>query len=144
MAKHTQVDAVVKNGAAVPSQPEDVQLNENDRVRIIVGDLKARKRFMDFGSIVGLALALISVLLGIVDISDVLNIPDGFAFLIVGFWVITPPVFLWLDWVFYCLKTADKSFRDDAKHTHNLARNIWVALVVILIALFNLGQLINV
>jgi hypothetical protein len=55
--------------------------------------------------------------------------------LIIGFWVIVPPVFFWIDWVAF-LPENDRD-RDVAKHTHDLARNIWLALVGILAVLFS-------
>ena len=52
-----------------------------------------------------------------------------------------PPIFLWWDWVHFCDDLDDRA-KDDAKHTHDLARNIWLALTVILIALFDMKDLI--
>ena len=138
MNGYKTIDAVIKNGRAVPADESLELLPDDKQVQIVVGNVNARKRFMDFGSIAGLLLAFISVLIGVLDCSTVLDIPNGLAFLIVGFWVIVPPVFLWLDWILYCLKIGDERFRDDAQHTHNLARNIWLALVLILVSLFDL------
>lgn len=56
---------------------------------------------------------------------------------IVGFWVIAPPIYFWSDWVFLC-KNIPTSKTDAVKHVHDLSRNIWLALVVVLIALFEL------
>ena len=56
---------------------------------------------------------------------------------LVGFWVLAPPVFLWVDWVwFWGGMGADE--REAAKHTHDLSRNIWLALVAVLTVLFNI------
>jgi hypothetical protein len=54
-----------------------------------------------------------------------------------GFWVVVPPVFFWIDWVVFCrgLSAPD---REVAKHTHDLSRNIWLALVAILAAVFGI------
>ena len=56
---------------------------------------------------------------------------------VIGAWVVLPPLFFWVDWVFYT--TTDEESR--AKHTHDLARNIWVALVLVLTALFGVNPL---
>ena len=50
---------------------------------------------------------------------------------LVAIWVIGPPVFFWFDWVIFC-KSLPTSEKEDAKHTHDLGRNIWLALVGIL------------
>ena len=49
----------------------------------------------------------------------------------VAVWAILPPAFFWIDWVFFCggLTPAE---RDIAKHTHDLARNIWLGLLAVL------------
>jgi hypothetical protein len=56
---------------------------------------------------------------------------------IVGFWVLVPPVYFWCDWQFFC-SAIPRTKIDSVKHVHDLARNIWVALVVVLIALFDI------
>jgi len=56
---------------------------------------------------------------------------------LVCFWGLVPPLFFWLDWVVLCSTLpANDAQRDVAKHTHDLARNIWVALVAILAVAF--------
>ena len=57
--------------------------------------------------------------------------------LLVGSWVIFPPVFFWLDWVVFCRDLPAKEL-DAAKHTHEVSRNIWLALIVVLVALFEI------
>jgi hypothetical protein len=60
---------------------------------------------------------------------------EEFGRLLIGFWAVVPPLFFWLDWVLFCpsLSAAD---REIAKHTHDLSRNIWVALIAVLAVLF--------
>jgi hypothetical protein len=53
------------------------------------------------------------------------------AYAIVGAWAVLPPVFFWVDWVVFC-QTMSKDELDRAKHTHDLSRNIWLALVILL------------
>jgi hypothetical protein len=55
---------------------------------------------------------------------------------IVGLWVLAPPIFFWCDWVFFA--PDDGAERDRIKHTHDLSRNIWVALTAVLISLFGI------
>jgi len=56
---------------------------------------------------------------------------------LIGFWALVPPLFFWADWVILCrhLPAGDPR-REDAKHTHDLSRNIWVSLVGVLAVLF--------
>jgi len=52
----------------------------------------------------------------------------------VGAWVLLPPVWFWLEWVFFS-KGQDA---ERLKHTHDLSRNIWIALVIVLAALLKI------
>jgi len=52
-------------------------------------------------------------------------------------WVLAPPIFFWCDWVLFP-RELDKDAREIAKHTHDLARNIWVAFAAILAYLFGI------
>jgi hypothetical protein len=56
---------------------------------------------------------------------------------LVAFWLLFPPVFLWADWVFYWT-TMTAETRSAAEHLHDLARNIWLALVAVLTAAYGL------
>lgn len=55
--------------------------------------------------------------------------------LLIGAWGLGPPIFFWVDWVCFP-KDYEKGDRDIAQHTHDLARNIWIAFVAILAYLF--------
>jgi hypothetical protein len=56
---------------------------------------------------------------------------------LIGFWGLVPPLFFWVDWVWLCSYLAPNDpEREVAKHTHDLSRNIWIALVAILAILF--------
>jgi hypothetical protein len=61
----------------------------------------------------------------------------GIACVALGLWVIVPPIFFWWDWFLFC-DGFDENQRDEVKHTHDLSRNIWVALVAVLLVLYNL------
>jgi hypothetical protein len=59
---------------------------------------------------------------------------------VTAFWALGPPVFFWLDWVMFAGRMEDDE-REIAKHTHDLARNIWLGLLAILIyALFGKAE----
>ena len=60
--------------------------------------------------------------------------PGNFERLIVAVWALAPPIFLWIDWV--CFRPAEEIARKEAQHTHDLARNIWLGLVGILVGVF--------
>jgi hypothetical protein len=69
------------------------------------------------------------------DESSQLGAPDHKTLgkFIVAFWAIVPPVFFWWDWVHFCRDMKpDAPERDVAKHTHDLARNIWLGVVAVL------------
>jgi hypothetical protein len=88
---------------------------------------------------------LISVVLGYWSLRKALNSSSTFGpwtheqlgQLLIGFWALVPPLFFWVDWVLLCsyLPPGDP-LRDVAKHTHDLSRNIWLALVAVLAILF--------
>jgi len=69
---------------------------------------------------------------------DVDKAPAGwqnFGAIMIAAWVLIPPVWFWTEWVFFS-KGQDV---ERLKHTHDLARNIWVALVVVLAALLKIN-----
>ena len=53
------------------------------------------------------------------------------------FWLLIPPVFFWLDWVVFS-RNFTPAQREVAQHTHDLSRNVWLALVASLVAIFGL------
>jgi hypothetical protein len=62
--------------------------------------------------------------------------PETVGYFVVGFWTIVPPVAFWVDWTFCTPKSNGE--REFTVHQHDLGRNIWVAWVVILAAVFQL------
>jgi hypothetical protein len=56
---------------------------------------------------------------------------------IVGFWTLVPPLWFWIEWM-YLTRGMTPEQLEDIKHTHDLSRNIWLALLAVLIALFGL------
>jgi len=58
---------------------------------------------------------------------------------IVAFWMLTPPVIFWIDWVCFCRHLTVKE-KNVAKHSHDLSRNVWLALVGVLVVAFKLGM----
>lgn len=49
-------------------------------------------------------------------------------------WALIPPIWFLLEWVLLC-KGVGKDESDRIKHLHDLARNIWLALIVVLAAI---------
>lgn len=64
--------------------------------------------------------------------------PDFAKYAFVGAWTLVPPIYFWLDWVYYC-KDVPADQVEGVRHMHDLSRNIWIALVVVLVALFDLS-----
>ena len=92
---------------------------------------------MLFGGIAAI-LAILSLWAGM-DSSSTLFMPSHkqLGAILIVFWVGAPPLFFWFDWVVLCKNMRlDSAARDVAKHTHDLSRNIWLALVLILVYLF--------
>ncbi len=87
----------------------------------------------------------LSAILGVISLIVAIN--ESFVFescsrpcigkLLVGFWVLAPPIFFWVDWVVFC-RGLSKAKLEVARHTHDLSRNIWLALIVMLAATFGL------
>ena len=63
---------------------------------------------------------------------------EGVAKSILAFWVLMPPVFFWAEWMLFGKKFTEDE-RDRVKHYHEVARNMWVALVVLLSAYMKIG-----
>jgi hypothetical protein len=58
--------------------------------------------------------------------------------ILIGFWGLAPPLFFWLDWMYFCnYLPAEAEERKIAKQSYDLSRNIWIAFVAILAALFS-------
>lgn len=57
--------------------------------------------------------------------------------LLIGIWGLVPPIFFWVDWVYLC-RHLTKEQSEIAMHTHDLGRNVWLALVAVLAVLFEL------
>jgi hypothetical protein len=99
-----------------------------------------------FGWVGGL-FAIASLLMGIASRFQVQPFNQPYvAMLVVGSWALVPPIFFWVDWVWFFEHGDDKAVvtpehaarRDIAKHSHDLGRNIWLGLLAILYVLFAL------
>ena len=86
-------------------------------------------------------ISLISVVIGFGSLAYAVCLgegaPDAAKRLLVGFWLLAPPIYFWLDWHLLCRDIPPEK-TDSVKHIHDLSRNIWVALVVVLMALLNI------
>lgn len=58
-------------------------------------------------------------------------------YVIVTLWTLVPPIWFWLEW-FYSNPNAPNFNAESFAHGHEVSRNIWVALVVVLVALFKI------
>jgi hypothetical protein len=56
---------------------------------------------------------------------------------IVGLWVLGPPIWFWADW-YYLTAGLKKEQLEYIAHLHDVGRNIWLALVIVLAALFRI------
>ena len=66
-----------------------------------------------------------------------INLSEAVKFCIVGAWVFLPPIWFRAEWCW--VSTAiDTKERERVKHMHDLARNLWLGLVVILVALLRI------
>ena len=81
--------------------------------------------------------AVLSLLLGVLHQSHTLILPEAYRHVIVGCWVLLPPIWFWSEWVWVAPNISSED-RDRIKHLHDLTRNMWVALVVVLVALFDI------
>lgn len=55
--------------------------------------------------------------------------------MLIGLWVLAPPLWFWIEWVVWSPSLgAHESER--VQHLHDLARNIWIAFVAVLVALY--------
>jgi hypothetical protein len=97
-----------------------------------------RSSFNKICGVVGAVLGFVCLVIALSSCASIASISrDTVGKVIVFFWVIVPPIFFWIDWVgFYGQIPAGD--RDFVKHTHDLSRNIWLALVVLLSFLFNI------
>ena len=57
---------------------------------------------------------------------------------VVGIWVLFPPIFFWIHWVWFSDELKTQQTQDFVKHSHDLSRNIWIALAGILAYLFGI------
>jgi hypothetical protein len=99
-----------------------------------------RACFNKLGGTIAVIFAIVSILAAINPHSRLGSLDhQSWGKLIVAIWAIAPPVFFWVDWVCYLPGEQD---RETAKHTHDLARNIWLGLLgVITFAFFGIPKL---
>jgi hypothetical protein len=62
---------------------------------------------------------------------------DALNHVIVGLWTLLPPIWFWLEW-YFSPHAPGTPLWDSMTHGHEVSRNIWVALVVVLVAVFGL------
>jgi hypothetical protein len=59
-------------------------------------------------------------------------------YVVVALWVVGPPFWFWAEWSFFSHGLPEEDL-EDIKHSHELGRNVWLALVVLLTALFGIA-----
>jgi hypothetical protein len=101
-----------------------------------------RGRYNCWGTLLSIILAAVSVLAALNPHSKLGTWLDHkmWGAVIVAVWAIAPPVFFWIDWVYFLkYESADSEARKIAEHTHDLARNIWIGLLTaVTLAFFKL------
>jgi uncharacterized membrane protein YhaH (DUF805 family) len=98
-----------------------------------------RDQFNWWGGALAIVLAVVSMLLVLFKNRMSKETADIVGKIVVAVWAILPPAFFWIDWVYFCggLSATDKEI---AKHTHDLARNIWLGLLgVITLGFFKIA-----
>ena len=83
-----------------------------------------------------------SVVIAVLHRANILTVCNPLKLTIIGEWVLMPPIWFWVEWVSVS-RQIDEQERERIKHMHDLARNIWVALVAILVGLFDIDVFKN-
>jgi hypothetical protein len=52
--------------------------------------------------------------------------------LLLAAWAILPPIWFWIEWIFLCDGLSPEQ-REDRKHNQELSRNVWLAMIVLLV-----------
>jgi hypothetical protein len=76
--------------------------------------------------------AIVSIIAALNPHSKLGSLTDhvGWGKIIVFVWAFFPPLFFWFDWIYFCQQQdVTAGDREIAKHTHDLARNIWLGLL---------------
>jgi hypothetical protein len=94
-----------------------------------------RDQFNKLWGVIGALCAAISLGLGLKLINWTVDKQ-----LILALWVAIPPLFFFCDWIKYGPepKEENAALIESISHTHDLARNIWLALIVILTVLYEI------
>jgi len=79
-------------------------------------------------AVISTVLALASLFIAFMIRGEPKGVRELHAQILVGFWALIPPVWFLLEWGCF----TGPAETEHVKHCHELARNIWLALVVIL------------
>jgi hypothetical protein len=100
-----------------------------------------RDQYNWWGGFVAIVVAAISLLCAAFTGHMSKTTAETIGKVVVVIWAIGPPAFFWGDWVYFC-GGLDDAAKEIAKHTHDLARNIWLGLLgVLTLAFFKSGGL---
>jgi hypothetical protein len=64
--------------------------------------------------------------------------PPGWAFGMLGFWALMPPVAFWIHWA-WLVDRSNAREMEYQQHMHGLCRNIWIAFTAVLALLFGIA-----
>jgi len=59
------------------------------------------------------------------------SLKETLGYSLLGLWALIPPVWFFLEWVILC-RDISETESTRIQHLHDLARNIWLALIVVL------------
>jgi hypothetical protein len=97
-----------------------------------------RDRLVKVMSWLSAIVAIVSLVAAIVVRSCYPNMKTDVGYPILALWFLGPPVWFWTEWILFS-PSFDEKERDRVKHLHDLARNIWLALVVVLAAILEIS-----
>ena len=84
---------------------------------------------------------VVSLSLGLAHSSGAVRLGELSRQLIVGAWTFLPPLWFWLEWIWVDQKRL-QSRGEFLKYRQELNRNMWLALITVLVVLFELTDLV--
>ncbi len=98
---------------------------------------QSRDKYISTICVLSTIAAIISLIIALFqNISGCKNNILGYC--IVSAWVLLPPIWFWAEWVYLTGEKIEKDEQDRIKHLHDLSRNIWLALIAVLIVAFDI------
>jgi hypothetical protein len=66
---------------------------------------------------------------------------NPYGYIVLGLWLLVPPAWFLYEWTL--CRTFDESERGRIKHFHELCRNLWLALVIVLAAIMGAENVLH-